>query len=276
MLPDTNAAATLMFGGLALCHYNVHTEMWEVLFIRDEENLHDLKMIVGYGTPDAPEIPIAFGNEIRIRVRKPKSKSGIYMPTPDFTRTIGVDNPQDMRWTLNFSSKEMHGHGVTVHRRERDNFLSVPNTLCYTSQWSNKKYDLQEKVDGVDTGIPVPLSAIGEFVGGDIECEAGGGVSIDIIKRGGKTETYDLKDKTIVFFNNICDQTNPKCASDFPHYYDVLSDDGITFNLISQIPAEQLLEDFVIRGARYSCEATWVDPVEPDPPGTLNEPPVEP
>lgn len=271
MSVNPNATNTLIFGGLALGHYNRHTDLWEVLFIRDQENLHDLKMLIGYGSPGAQEIKIDFGDEIVVTVRNAVSKSSRYEPTPNFTRNIKDDDPHDLRWMLNFTSKEMHDHPVTTHKGERNNFLTVSNALFYTSKMSKKHYSLQKKQDGSDVGKPVPLSAIGEDIGADIECETDGGITIEIKKADGGYTKYDIDKNSTVFFDNICEQTNPKCDHDFPHYYEVISDHGETFDLILQSPpADAPPPD--VRGQQYSCEGAIAGDIIPDPPATLAHP----
>lgn len=270
---NPNATNTIIFAGLALSHYNRHTDLWEVLFIRDQENLHDLKMLIGYGEANPQEVKIDFKDEIVVTARNAVSKSARYEPTPTFTRNIRADDEHDLRWMLNFSSKEMHDHPVTTHKGERNNLLTVSNALFYTSKLSDKDYNLQKKQDGSNVGSPVSLPAIGEDIGADIEYDSDGGLTIEVKKATGSSKKYEVAKGSIVFFNNICDPTNPKCDHDFPHYYEVISDHGETFDLILRPKMRKKSDDdLIIRGAVYSCEGAVVDEIIPDPPGSLINP----
>lgn len=259
MAINPNAAATFIFAGLALSHYNNHSDKWEVLFVRDDENLHNLRIIFDYQTSREKQIAVGFGETISVEVTKPKSSCGKYEPG-EFNRDLNTDDPQDFRWILDFSSKELHGHPVRVTKRKRDNFFSTPNAVFYNYMMSNKHYDLQKQQDGSNVGNPVSLAAIGDYTGASIECEKEGTVSITI-EGDGKSKTYEVTPQSKVFFNNICDEiNNPKCDSDFSHYYDVISDHGETFELI------KLLTQIKVRNPESACESGTVGQIVEPPP----------
>jgi hypothetical protein len=260
MAINPNATATFIFAGLALSHFNKHSDKWELLFIRDDENLHNLKIIFDHQTPREKVLEVGLGEIISVEVTKPKSASGRY-ENGSFHRDPHTDDPQDFRWILDFSSRELHDHPVKVTKRKRDNFFSTPNAVFYNYLMSDKIYDLQKQKDGKDEGDPVPLAAIGDFTGAEIECEKEGSVSIKI--EGDETsQIYEVTPQSKVFFNNICDEiVNPKCESDFKHYYDVISDNGETFELIRQKAKEHGL-----RSNQAACESGTVGAIVEPPP----------
>ena len=264
---NPNATATLIFAGLALSHYNSLNDKWEIIFIRDDENLHNLRITFDYQTSQANEIAVGFGETITVEVTKPKSSSGKYQPKP-FSRNPATDDPNDFRWILNFSGKELHDHAVMVTKGEKNNFFSTPNAVFYNYKMSDKHYELQKLFNGANVGNPVPLAAIGDYTGADIECEKGGEISITIEGKG-KPQTYKVTPQSKVFFNNICEDVQ-KCASDFPHYYDIINDNGTTFDLIRQ------LQQVAPRSAESACETGTVGCVDPPPPPAEPGFPTEP
>ena len=177
---NPKATATIIIGGLALCHPNGKNQTWEALFIRDEENYHNLKMKIGYGTTQELEVDIAQGAEISVKVTNPKSENGMYKPTKIFSRSYALDVINDIRWVLNFSGKELHNKPLKVEKRKRDNFFYTPNALFYTLSLAGKHYLLQKTENGTPVGAPASLQDIGEFFAGDIECEDGGTNTIEI------------------------------------------------------------------------------------------------
>lgn len=272
---NPNATATIIIGGLALCHPNRKNDTWEALFIRDEKNYHNLVMKIGYGNTQESETEIAQGAEISIKVTNPKSKNDIYKPTKDFSRSYALNVINDIRWVLNFSGKELHDKPLKVERRKRDNFFYTPNALFYTLSLAGKHYLLQKTENGNPVGDPASLQDIGEFFAGDIECEDGGTITIEIKNTTGETESYPLKQGAEVFFDNRCLSNVPECANDFEHYYDVIKTISEKFE-ISYSPT--LIDDwtkkneaFRVMGLNYACEVAKVCCVE-DPDDTLNNP----
>ena len=270
---NPNATATIVIGGLALCHPNKKNDTWEALFIRDEENFHNLKMKVGYGKTQEFEIDIAQGSEISVKVTNPKSKNSIYKPTANFSRSYALDVINDIRWVLNFSGKELHNKPLKVERRKRDNFFYTPNALFYTFSLSGKHYLLQETENGNPVGSPDSLQDIGEFFAGDIECEDGGTITIEIKDTDGNVEPYPLKKGAEVFFDNRCLSDAPECANDFVHYYDVIKTGSEKFEIqYSPTLIEKWIKHPVgVRGLNFACETGKICCVE-DPDDTLNNP----
>lgn len=271
MTLNPNATATIIIGGLSLCHRNRKNDTWETLFIRDEENFHNLKMKVGYGTTQEFEIDINHGDEILIKVTSPKSSTDSYKPTPTFTRNTATDVINDLRWVLDFSSDEMHGRRLKVEKRKRNNFFSTPNALFYTLSLSGKHYLLQKTDNGNPVGNPVSLEDIGEFTAGDIECEKGGTITIEIKPMDGKVASYPLKKGAEVFFDNRCLVNVPECENDFPHYYDVIKSGSEKFELEHSLTLieEWTESDNMLRGLHFACEGGQICCID-DPDDTLN------
>lgn len=269
------ASATIIIGGLALCHQNKQNETWEALFIRDDENLHKLKMRIGYGEKQEPEIDIVHGAEISVKVVKPKSKSGNYTPTETFSRSYALNVINDSRWVLNFSGPELHDKPLSVEKRQRDNFFSTPNALFYTLSLSGKHYLLRKTDDGKPIDDPKSLHDIGEFLAGDIECEDSGTIIIEIRNLDGAVESYTLKKGAQVFFDNRCLTDSPECANDFSHYYDVIKTENEKFE-IEYVPT--LIERWLnhlsgFEGKEFACEVGMICCVN-NPDDTLNYPKV--
>lgn len=265
---NPNATATIIIGGLSLCHQNNKSDTWESLFIRDEKNYHDLKMKVGDGKTQTLEVHINQSDEISVKVTLPKSKTGSYKPTPRFSRNKAVDPVQDLRWVLDFSSDELHGRRLKVEKRARDNFFFTPNALFYTFALAGKHYLLQKTEDGKPVGKPDSLEDIGEFIGGDIECEEGGTITVEIKDKDGKISSYPIEKGSEVFFDNRCLTDVPECENDFHHYYDVIKTGIEEF----EIGLAQKSEDdnsANVKGIHYACEGGQICCIE-DPDDTLN------
>lgn len=268
---NPNATATIIIGGLSLCHRNKKNDTWEVLFIRDEKNFHDLKIKIGYENKQTEEISINQGDEIAIKVTSPKSSTDSYNPTPTFERSHAVDVINDLRWILDFSSKEMHGEPLEVKKRPRDNFFYTPNALFYTLSLSGKHYLLQKTDSGNPVGEPVLLQDIGEFAAGDIECEEDGTITIEIKAQDGNITKYPLKKGAEVFFDNRCLTHAAECENDFPHYYDVIRSGTEKFEIkYSPTLIEKWTESsFLLRGYNYACECGRICHIK-DPNDSLN------
>lgn len=267
---NPNATATIIIGGLSLSHQNRKNDTWETLFIRDEKNYHDLKMKIGDGKVQTLEVSINQSDEISVKVTLPKSKSSSYKPTPRFSRNKAVDPVQDLRWILDFSSDELHGRRLKVQKGERDNFFSTPNALFYTFALAGKHYLLQKTEDGVPVGEPDSLEDIGEFIGGDIECEEGGSITVEIKNKDGKISSYAVDKGAEVFFDNRCLEDVPECENDFSHYYEVIKTGSEEFEigLAKEVKNEDKKRS-VIRGVHYACEGGQVCCID-DPNDTLN------
>lgn len=232
-----------------------------------------LKMKIGYGREQEFEIDIAQGSDISVKVTKPKSKNEVYKPTEFFNRSYAQDVINDIRWVLNFSGKELYDEPLEVERRKNDNFFYTPNALFYTFSLSGKHYLLQKTKDGEPVGAPAPLQDIGEFFAGDIECEDGGTITIEIKDKDGNVEEYPLKKDALVFFDNRCLSNVPECANDFIHYYDVIKSVSEKFEIkYSPTLAEKWIkEPFGVKGTNYACEVAKVCCVK-NPEDTLNYP----
>lgn len=270
---NPNTSATIIIGGLALCHLNKKNDTWESLFIRDEGNFHNLKMKVGYGNTQEFEIDIAQGAEISVKVTDPKSKTGGYKPTEKFNRSYALNVINDYRWVLNFSGPELYGKPLNVAKGKRDNFFYTPNAFFYTLSLSGKHYLLQKTEDGNPVGDPQSLQDIGEFLAADIECEDSGEITIEIKDASGKVGSYPLKKGAEVFFDNRCLSDVPECANDFAHYYDVIEAGSEKFE-IDYSPT--LIERWtkhptLLKGLNYACEVAMVCCID-NPDDTLNYP----
>lgn len=253
---NPNATATVVIGGLALCHRNRKADIWEVVFLRASDNFHHLRMKIS----DKTEIPISQGDRIVINVTSPKSVTGTYKPTTEFFRRKATNVITDARWILDFSSKELYGRPLRVDKNPLDNFLTVPNALFYTWSLPGTHYSVQKEQDNIPVGKPVEFEEIGEFMAGDIECHAGGSVSVDIISVSG-TKTFLLNKGDYVFFDNRCLEDVPECAQDFQHYFDILKTDGETFTL-TPIPRRMSeLQIPGLMGKDSACESTQIEEV---------------
>lgn len=260
---NPNATATIVIGGLALCHQNTQSDVWEVVFLRDSHNYHNLTMKI----PGEADVVINKEERITIRVDSPKSSTSVHEPGI-FKRRIAENIGSDARWTLDFSSKELHNKPLMVKKRQDDNFMVIPNAKFYTWTLSQFSYFLQKIENGTPIGNYVDLEKIGQFMAGDIECDAGGSVSIEV---GGKI--YPIKNQGIVFFDNRCLSRTLDCRQDFHYYYDILFEQGggnltESFSLTSFPAPTSELQLQGLFGSSDNCESGQVGKTCKCPPDT--------
>lgn len=248
---NPNATATIVIGGLALCHRNKKKDIWEVVFLRNADNFHNLKLKIS----DQSEVAINKEDEIVIKVLSPKSKTDTHHPKPNFSRKKVNDVISDARWILDFSSNELHNRPLKVKKNPADNFLTIPNALFYSWNLSGRTYSIQKKQGGTAVGDPVEFEELGEFMAGDIECHPKGSVSIEVKSKNGDVQTYSLKRGDIVFFDNRCPSGTPQCAEDFQNYYDIIVSNGEKFELTSLPTPMNELQAQGLMGDEKSCES---------------------
>lgn len=252
---NPNATATIVIGGLALCHQNKKADIWEVVFLRSVDNFHNLKMRI----PRQADVEINKGDKISVKVTSPISNTGSH-EIGTFRRRTTENIGSDARWTLDFSSDELHNRPLLVEKHEDDNFLVIQSAKFYTWNLSDFSYLIQKKQNGTSVGDAREFERIGQFMAGDIECEEGGSVSIEI-ESDTETKTYQLRKGEVVFFDNRCLVRTLECRQDFHHYYDIIETNGETFDLMSFPAPTSELQLQGLFGSQDNCESGQVGKV---------------
>jgi hypothetical protein len=175
---------------------------------------------------------------IQIDVNNPKPNSTgvhVYQHEP-FNRpphSQDQNDPKDWRWVLDFEQEPFYRDGIKLKPEKVNPVISINHGLFYTLHKTTTTFDLLP-----GSGAPVPIGNVAQYIGGNIDLENNGEVTITIRRSfphesdrctlkwiAGTCYQIDItndcfKDNERCYFKKPEDPNHKKDRNDFYLYYD--------------------------------------------------------
>lgn len=246
-LDHSNAFVRVTFDGIIIFCLNKRAEPHRcemgMVYRQDHERLLKITKINPNGSEEPyPVYRLNNNSHVVIETINPTSPGATTfernLPSDPFDRIADTGDPEDFRWIIDLQGPLMHGNAASMrHDYTCQPKISIPHGIFYTHSKTAHQFFRRPLEGSVNTGT-LPLGKLADRVGADIVCHPLEGKVI--VKINGvdpvTLESDGLKTRYRIDVTNLC-RDSGGTASDFPIYYDVVSDiDSIKFDLYDQTP----------------------------------------
>ena len=223
-LDESSATALITLEGLALFCFTEEGG-YEGGFLRvDHPHGHEAhpphKLSL---TIDGEDYPLGDG-DITIEVVNPVRRGMRRFETGDFDRQTGTDNhPNDFRWIIDAENDEMHGVDLDEANGSKLRRLFLDSGTVYTKSVGEREFVLI-RIDRRDERCRF-YGRLANLIGVAVACrdEEGSGLNIHVGDRQHIHLPRRPGEPYLIRFKNV---RAPHDDSDFPLYYEVMSDPG--------------------------------------------------